>query len=129
MKKKRIESRGIVFSIVIMLTLMIVACGGAPAKKRSQTGHMDTPSFHVQRGDEALMKSQYEPARSAYKKALSLDGNYSPALSGLAAATAYEASRPGVSEQTKKAGSARGCFSNRTGIGQRHFICQPGQSP
>ncbi|MBT7890198.1 MAG: hypothetical protein HN580_14345 [Deltaproteobacteria bacterium] len=102
MKKKRIESRGIVFSIVIMLTLMIVACGGAPAKKRSQTGHMDTPSFHVQRGDEALMKSQYEPARSAYKKALSLDGNYSPALSGLAAATAYEASRPGVSEQTKK---------------------------
>ncbi|NQU65928.1 MAG: S-layer homology domain-containing protein, partial [SAR324 cluster bacterium] len=62
---------------------------------------MDTPSFHVKRGDDALMNSQYEAARSAYKKALSLDGNYSPALSGLAAATAYEASRPGVSNQTK----------------------------
>ncbi len=102
MKKKQIESRGMIFSMFIMLTFMIVACGGAPAKKRSQTGHMDTPSFHVQRGDEALIKSQFESARSAYKKALSLESNYSPALSGLAAATAYEASRPGVSEQTKK---------------------------
>lgn len=101
MKRKQIEKRGLVFGIFIMLTLVMAACSGAPAKKRSQTGYMDTPSFHVQRGDEALMSSRYESARSAYKKALSLDGNYSPALSGLAAATAYEASRPGVSDQTK----------------------------
>lgn len=102
MTKKQRHYRNMVSSLIIMLALVIVSCAPPPSKKRSRTGHMDTPAFHVQRGDKALMNSQYEPARSAYKKALSLDGNYSPALSGLAAASAYEASRPGVSVQTRQ---------------------------
>lgn len=87
---------------MLIASLMLAACSGTPSKKRSQTGHMDTPAFHVQRGDKALMASQYEAARAAYRKALRLDSRYSQALSGLAAATAYEASRPGVSEQTRQ---------------------------
>ncbi len=102
MKNKQRRYTVAVSSLIMMLVLIIAACSPPPAKKRSQTGHMDTPAFHVQRGDKALMNSQYEPARSAYKRALSLDSNYSPALSGLAAATAYEASRPGVSNQTRQ---------------------------
>ncbi|MBU2644203.1 S-layer homology domain-containing protein [bacterium] len=102
MKNKQKRNRGLVFGMILILALVIAACSSAPEKKRSQTGLMDTPAFHVQRGDDALLKSQYEAARSAYKKALSLDGKYSPALSGLAAATAYEVSRPGVSDQSRQ---------------------------
>ncbi len=101
MKNMQRQSRSLAFGLVIMLILVMVACAPPAAKKRSKTGAMDTPSFHVQRGDEALINSGYEAARSAYRKALSLDGSYSPALSGMAAASAYEASRPGVSDQTR----------------------------
>lgn len=89
-------------ALFMMLTMIIVSCSAPPAKKRAQTGYMDTPAFHTERGDKALLNSQYETARSSYRKALSLDDNYSPALSGMAAATAYEASRPGVSDQTRQ---------------------------
>jgi len=102
MKTRLTQNRITISGLIILLSLIFVACSPPPAEKRSQTGHMDTPAFHVQRGDKALMDAQYEEARSAYRRALSLDAGYSQALSGLAAASAYEASRPGVSAQTRE---------------------------
>lgn len=102
MKKMQRQFTVAVSGLLLMLALVITACSPPAAKKRSQAGQMDTPSFHTQQGDRALMNTDYEAARSAYRKALSLNSSYSPALSGLAAATAYEASRPGVSTQTKQ---------------------------
>ena len=82
--------------------LIFSSCGKQVKETRSQKGVMDTPQYHVQRGDDALLATQYEQARSSYRKALSLDAEYGPALSGMAAASAYAASRPSVSSSTKK---------------------------
>ncbi len=87
--------------ILGIISLVITGCAQPASKSRTSTGSMDTPGFHVQRGDDALLVKRYEAARSSYNKALSLDANYSQALSGLAAASAHEASRPGVSQSTR----------------------------
>lgn len=89
-------------SILVSLLLFSVGCGSKAKQAKTSQGYMDTPSFHVQQGDKALMEKSYEPARNSYRKALKLDPSYSAALSGMAAATAYAASRPDVSDQTKQ---------------------------
>jgi tetratricopeptide (TPR) repeat protein len=88
--------------ILGIISLVITGCAQPASKTRTGTGSMDTPGFHVQRGDDALLSKRYEAARSSYRKALELDPDYSQALSGLAAASAHEASRPGVSKSTRQ---------------------------
>jgi len=92
----------ILWSGMIGLVLMTIGCGGQSRQARTNQGYMDTPEFHVQRGDESLLNRQYDDARSSYNNALNLRPGYSPALSGVAAATAYSASRPGVSVNTRE---------------------------
>ena len=100
---KRIIKTSIYFSIMatVLTLLLLSGCSQQQTKPRERVGSMDTPEFHVKRGDEALLSKQYENARSSYRQALSLDANYSSALSGMAAASAYEASRPNVSDATR----------------------------
>jgi len=88
------------FVILILAGLALSSCS-RPVPQETGKGYMDTPSFHVQRGDEALAAFQYDEARSAYQRALKLDSRYAPALSGLAVATAYAAARPGVTMETR----------------------------
>ncbi len=88
--------------LIVLIVLLLVGCGGKTKETRTSQGYMDTPEFHVQRGDEALMKHQYEDARSSFRKALKLKPDFSQALSGMAAASAYEASRPGITIKTQK---------------------------
>lgn len=100
--KTRLNRLPLIFISSLFVALFILSsCGGQAPKTRTQKGAMDTPQFHVLRGDDALLAKQYESARSSYRKALSLDANYAPALSGMAAATAYAAARPSVSNETK----------------------------
>jgi tetratricopeptide (TPR) repeat protein len=99
----RKNSKNVAFIIILLAGLTFGSCSRPTSTREEGRGAMDTPSFHVQRGDEALMVFAYEEARSAYNRALQLDSDYSPALSGLAVATAYTAARPGVTEQTRKA--------------------------
>lgn len=102
MKKKQTPISIIVSALLIASIYSLSGCGESAKQVRTGQGYMDTPAFHVQRGDEALMKFDYEKARSAYRKALSLDSKNVPALSGMAAATANAAARPEVSKQTKQ---------------------------
>ena len=96
-------TRSFFWSILIIVSLVLaVGCAQPAQETRSGTGSMDTPDFHVQRGDDALLQKRYENARRSYKKALELAPANSKALSGLAAATAHEASRPGVSKSTRE---------------------------
>ncbi|MBU2512994.1 S-layer homology domain-containing protein [bacterium] len=81
--------------LVILAVFLTASCASQqPAQERTRSGSMDNPQYHVQRGDEALLSKGYEAARSAYQKALDLDPDFSQALSGLAAASAYEVSKP-----------------------------------
>lgn len=90
-------------SVLLMFFMLIVTgCGQKAQQSRTSTGSMDTPAFHIQRGDEALLDQRYENARRSYRKALDLAPENSRALSGLAVASAYEASRPGVSSVTQE---------------------------
>ncbi len=100
----RIQFSKLRFAAVFLglVSLVITGCAQPASKSRTATGSMDTPGFHVQRGDDALLSKRFEDARSSYRKALSLDSKNSQALSGLAAASAHEASRPGVSQSTRK---------------------------
>ncbi|MCP4753202.1 MAG: hypothetical protein GY866_20115 [Proteobacteria bacterium] len=102
MKSKCYSNSFLASTLAFLSIFLLIGCGESTKQTRTGQGYMDTPSFHVQRGDEALLKSQYENARSSYRKALKLDGNYSPALSGMAAATAYAVARPHVSMGTKR---------------------------
>ncbi len=101
----RISQSGLYFSSIVFILMVLLASGCAQqkAQPRDRVGSMDTPEFHVQRGDDALLSKQYENARSSYRKALSLNADHTGALSGLAAASAYEASRPNVSKSTRLA--------------------------
>jgi tetratricopeptide (TPR) repeat protein len=97
------QSKLRVFSLFLSLLFLIVAgCAKQAAQSRTSSGSMDTPEFHIQRGDDALLAKRYEEARASYRKAISLDANNSQALGGMAAASAYEASRPGVSKATRQ---------------------------
>lgn len=90
------------YLLTFLAALLLIGCGGS-AKKTSvkKQGHMDTPAFHTARGDEALMNRDYLKARKSYKRAIALDDQYSPALSGLAVVKANLASAPEISEATK----------------------------
>ncbi len=94
--------KAILFSGLILSILLLFGCGNKSQQTQTSQGHMDTPAFHVQRGDEALLSQRYENARSSFQKALNLDVNYSQALSGIAVASAYEASKPGKSMKLKQ---------------------------
>ena len=89
--------------LTVLIVLLTAGCAQETSKTRPATGSMDTPAFHIQRGDEALLADRFEDARSSYRRALGLDPENSMALSGMAAASAYEAARPGVSMSTRQA--------------------------
>ena len=91
-----------VFILLGTITLLN-SCGSQKKPTvRAAQGNMDTPEYHVNRGDTALQNQQYTEARSAYQKALSLKSEYSPALSGVAVCNAYLINRPGVSQDAKE---------------------------
>ncbi len=96
------KTKTILFSGLIFSILLFTGCGKTSQQPQPGQGHMDTPAFHVQRGDEALLSQRYESARSSFQRALNLDSNHSQALSGMAVASAYEASKPGKSKNIKQ---------------------------
>lgn len=102
MNRIQLSKISVFFLVLSVLFLLIAGCAKQAAPARSSTGSMDTPEFHVQRGDDALLTKRYEDARASYRKAIALNATHSQALSGLAAASAYEASRPGVSPATRQ---------------------------
>jgi len=102
MNRIQFQKFGVAAVILGLILFLFSGCAKQASQSRSSTGSMDTPEFHVQRGDDALLAKQYENARSSYRKAISLDPGHSQALSGMAAASAYEASRPGVSKSTRE---------------------------
>ncbi len=101
MKQKYITKLWFTSLAMVMSLLLMSSCSQQAASSRERSGSMDTPEFHVQRGDDALLNQRYEDARASYRKALSLKSDHANALSGLAVASAYEASRPGVSKATR----------------------------
>ena len=98
MKKQLVSKTIFPLLLIVLLLSLIAGCGGKAQKTTTGQGHMDTPDFHIQRGDQAMLDRQYESARTSFRKALKLDSNHSRALSGMAAATAYAVSKPGVSK-------------------------------
>ncbi len=86
---------------VILIFSLLLGCSQPAKKGRSKSGTMDTPAFHVSRGDDALLSGQYDAAVKSFNQALSLDPAFSPAQSGLAVAKAYLVARPSVSDQSK----------------------------
>jgi len=85
----------------ILLLLLASGCAQQKTQPRDRVGSMDTPEFHVQRGDDALLTKRYENARASYREALALDPDNTNALSGMAAASAYEISRPNASNMAR----------------------------
>lgn len=89
--------------ILLGAITLLNSCGSSKKPTvRTAQGNMDTPEYHVTRGDTALQNQQYTEARNAYQKALSLKSGYSPALSGVAVCNAYLINRPGVSQDAKE---------------------------
>ncbi len=90
------------FVLVILAVFLTASCASQQTTKRTKSGTMDNPQYHVQRGDEALLSKQYNTARISYQKALGLNPDHSQALSGLAAASAYEVSASQTPLKNKK---------------------------
>ena len=93
------------FTVLFLLlaVALLNSCGSQKkTADRTAQGNMDTPEFHVDRGDSALQNQQYSEARNAYQKAITLKSDYSPALSGVAVCNAYLINREGVSQDAKE---------------------------
>ncbi|PCI27066.1 MAG: hypothetical protein COB67_09525 [SAR324 cluster bacterium] len=91
------------FGLCLLAALLAFGCAKTVKKaSRSQTGIMDTPAFHIGRGDDALLTRQYGEARDSYEQALSLEEDSSAALSGLAVSLAHLAEDSSISQRAKK---------------------------
>lgn len=89
---------GLVLMMTLVLaTALLLAVGSCGKEPRKPAGRLDTPSHHALRGNDFLDKGQIGKAEKSFNMALSLDKNYSPALSGLAITKASNAAKPGVS--------------------------------
>lgn len=88
--------------LFLLSSVFISGCGETSKTTRPQKGGLDTPEFHVSRGDDALNAGYYQRARASYKSALSLQKENPEALSGVAVSNAYLIDRPGVSDQGKQ---------------------------
>lgn len=88
--------------VFLLSAIFTSGCGETSKTTRVKQGGMDTPAFHISRGDDALNNKNFKGARSSYKMALSLDNENPAALAGVAVANAYMMDRPGVSAQGKQ---------------------------
>jgi len=70
----------------LALTLPLGSC----SSDRAATGLMDTPDHHALRGDDMVDKGEWEKAEREYDLALSLDKEFSLALSGKAVVEAHK---------------------------------------
>ena len=88
--------------IFLLSAILSSGCGETSKTTRDKQGGMDTPAFHISRGDDALNNRNFKGARSSYKMALSLEKENPAALAGVAVTNAYMMDRPGVSDHGKQ---------------------------
>ena len=84
----------IITTLSILTMFFIVGCAAKKAPRKKQ-GYMDTPASHTRYGDDKLLRQDFSSAEQAYELALSLQSDYSPALSGKAVTTAHSAKGSG----------------------------------
>ena len=87
---------------IFLVGVVFAGCSSQKRDVRARQGAMDTPEYHVSRGDDAMEQRRYQSAHSSYRHALDLDESHAPALTGKAVADAYLSARSGVSSEDRQ---------------------------
>ena len=87
---------------IFLVGVVFAGCSSQKKEVRARQGAMDTPEYHVSRGDDAMEQRRYQSAHSSYRHALDLDESHAPALAGQAVADAYLSARSGVSSEDRQ---------------------------
>ena len=95
---------------------LLVACSGGSKSVRKSQGVMDTPKFHIAKGEDALAGGDVEEATSSFRKALELDKNSSSAKTGLAVAEVQLADNPRFSDHKRTAMKAEAAEMLESGL-------------
>lgn len=104
MKFQTNKAVGLLLAMVALMGVVFAGCSSSSQTKEARTGRggLDTPEYHVSRGDDAMEKGRYRSARTSYQNALKLKRSYAPALVGKALAEVYLIDRPGISPESKR---------------------------
>ena len=97
--KIRVSLMQVLLPIAFGAMIFSAACAEKP---RGAVGRLDTPAHHVLRGFDFIDEGEWEKAERSFGLALSLDDEYSQALSGMAVVTARKASLPGTSQDQRE---------------------------
>lgn len=91
------NTQRLTFSLAALaMGMLLVAAGCSPAPRAARTA-LDTPDHHTLRGHDAIDAGKWDQATREFDLALSLDGEYGPALAGKAIVVAHGATVFGLS--------------------------------